>query len=1053
MTFQTFPLSNAPAYLIRVLNQKWPDGNLARNGIHYDSDDVTLTTNYTSGTITYTVLDYFGATVKTGSVTSAVVNLGSFDFGWYRIRFHGASSDAVWGDSYGSDMFIVCPRTSNLPDLPVSTFNVFNWKPNGYGRTDAQVDAGGGQGSPTDIIMRATAGMGTGRMEYNAPLDADDLYSEVPGYANLQNQLDYTNRVLRKWWLSPQTGDPGVADPVRPRRAWLAFDVQTWDWFLCSNTTGPVYIYWLTALVKDVSIDGSKVFLTVTNGTSSGYKVTVYYPNASTVVETYDNISTTDNVETLMAGSNYVVVFGHDAGMEPVLVTTPTAIGSKRGRNISTIVSVLYPLGITHYEGPYNEWPAGNSAAHLMKLFQGFVHAGHPDAKAIGPCFVDITNETRWRAFLNAGGGNYVDAPSFHDYNTNVQGDINEGRANIETLLSWFDEYGVDYSEMWQTEATHSKIADLFAVAHPRRARITMIKTLMWEQYGVPMEKNPYWYDLNHGFWSYNSSAWTGFYSPNPQVGLMRTLADEVFGKNFHHAVDFGSVPANQMFLGNVYGDAVAGSTMALICASYMADSTVTLQIVGTTDPIQVVDSWGNVTSVAQSSGRITVDVLDIPTYVRLPAGVNAYVWSVRDWGNTPAPSVSATASVATLGGVAAGGIADDRFMTLYSGGTSSPGITHSASVLPDAAVVKFLADKSVERVIVWSGPCWQAMPGLLDFDVDTLDADGVTWTTRATVTRTATSDWWGCAVWGTQRETFWNEQWIEDVKLPSPVTTKGIRVYVRAASYGGEPDADMITFTGLQLSANGMEVPQLAIQEIAVVSPTPFSTPSPWTTEALAHSPIAWWRQGEASGTVMTDSSGNALHGTYTNVTLGADGLITDGNTAAVYGGSGTARAVVPHNSLLNVGDVFTFAFWFETSTFAGGSANKPILSKGAFAPAVSISSGSVVLSQATVGNICTSTSTISTNSRAFVAVTKNGADVHLYINAIDVTGTVTNRTTTNTSSAFGIGDPTVNMDCTLDEVMVWGTALSAQNVLDLYLSGTAPLTPTNESTPLVAA
>jgi hypothetical protein len=36
----------------------------------------------------------------------------------------------------------------------------------------------------------------------------------------------------------------------------------------------------------------------------------------------------------------------------------------------------------------------------------------------------------------------------------------------------------------------------------------------------------------------------------------------------------------------------------------------------------------------------------------------------------------------------------------------------------------------------------------------------------------------------GTQRETYWDEQWIEDVKLDAPITCKGVRVYVRGATY-----------------------------------------------------------------------------------------------------------------------------------------------------------------------------------------------------------------------------------------------------------------------------
>jgi hypothetical protein len=53
-----------------------------------------------------------------------------------------------------------------------------------------------------------------------------------------------------------------------------------------------------------------------------------------------------------------------------------------------------------------------------------------------------------------------------------------------------------------------------------------------------------------------------------------------------------------------------------------------------------------------------------------------------------------------------------------------------------------------------------------------------------------------------------------------------------------------------------------------------------------LATSPIAYWPQDEASGTVITDRSGNARNGVYTAVTIGAAG-IGDGHTAASYDGA----------------------------------------------------------------------------------------------------------------------------------------------------------------------
>jgi hypothetical protein len=61
------------------------------------------------------------------------------------------------------------------------------------------------------------------------------------------------------------------------------------------------------------------------------------------------------------------------------------------------------------------------------------------------------------------------------------------------------------------------------------------------------------------------------------------------------------------------------------------------------------------------------------------------------------------------------------------------------------------------------------------------------------------------------------------------------------------------------------------------------------YATEVLADSPLVYWRQGEASGTSMLDSSGNGRGGTYNNSpTLGVAGLLTSGSdTAVTYNGT----------------------------------------------------------------------------------------------------------------------------------------------------------------------
>ncbi len=68
-------------------------------------------------------------------------------------------------------------------------------------------------------------------------------------------------------------------------------------------------------------------------------------------------------------------------------------------------------------------------------------------------------------------------------------------------------------------------------------------------------------------------------------------------------------------------------------------------------------------------------------------------------------------------------------------------------------------------------------------------------------------------------------------------------------------------------------------------------------------------------------------------------------------------------------------------------------------------------------------------------MAVTKNGSDVHIYLDGVDVTGTVTNRTVVNTTGGFYIGylggSP---FHGAIDEVAFYNTALSSSTIANHY-------------------
>jgi hypothetical protein len=447
-----------------------------------------------------------------------------------------------------------------------------------------------------------------------------------------------------------------------------------------------------------------------------------------------------------------------------------------------------------------------------MRLFGGAVHAGNAGAKAIGPCPVDISNIGGWGVFLAAGGGQWCDEISFHDYNSMTNGNLGLGRKTIEAFQALLTQYGLSGKTLWQTEAGGA-FKNVYGVHHPRRARVKILHTLLWEQYGIPRERNVLWYDRSHGYWPFPCWWQFGDGSLTADATLHRVLAEETFGLTHSARFSLGKI-GDRIALGSIYSGA-SGSCVVLLATSYFSNATATLAIAGTSGSLTVVDAFGSTTTLAIVDGKITVPISDIPTYVRLPVGATATIYKINDW--PPASLLGAWASSSSVAKVIANGtnpsaINDDALMSSYGGGN---GMFIGLYTMPDSVVLDWTTATRVDRVIVWNQMSWQLGPSFVDFDVQTGN-DGTTWTTQATVTRpTPTSFLFGTNstnTWGTQ-ETYWDEQWVFDVPLATPVTCRYLRVFVRSTSYGGEPDAAATAAGG---QGDGSQ--RIAVQEIAVL-------------------------------------------------------------------------------------------------------------------------------------------------------------------------------------------------------------------------------------------
>jgi len=201
---------------------------------------------------------------------------------------------------------------------------------------------------------------------------------------------------------------------------------------------------------------------------------------------------------------------------------------------------------------------------------------------------------------------------------------------------------------------------------------------------------------------------------------------------------------------------------------------------------------------------------------------------------------------------------------------------------------------------------------------------------------------------------------------------------------------------------------------------------------------PIGYWRLGESSGNPQ-DSSGNNNHVTTVagTPTYGVAGAIAgDGNTAIAFNGTTDYFSVTDHSSL-DMADVFTMEAWINRGAIDG---SRGIISKGSNAGYLRVlNNGNLTLNKTNVGIIVQSTSTIPTGWHHVVG-TKNGADVHLYIDGIDVTGTVTDLTCAESASPLYIGVAEGSIEFnngSIDEAAVYNYALTPAQVAVHYQVG----------------
>lgn len=223
------------------------------------------------------------------------------------------------------------------------------------------------------------------------------------------------------------------------------------------------------------------------------------------------------------------------------------------------------------------------------------------------------------------------------------------------------------------------------------------------------------------------------------------------------------------------------------------------------------------------------------------------------------------------------------------------------------------------------------------------------------------------------------------------------------------------------------------------------------YVSTVLAASPVGFWELGEALfASAAADQAGNK-NGVYTNstgITLGQTGIPGGGGaTACKFTAANSGYVAIADAAAQHVGNTGTWEAWIKRSSLAATSV---VFTAQSNSFLIYFSSDNKLnFAGQTLGGICTSTSTVAdtTTFHHIVATKATSVSAHIYIDGVDVTSAVTDRTLVN-SNAFTLSATSSSFDGTMAMMAIYPTSITQATVTLHYRLG-ANLSPLNSVAP----
>jgi hypothetical protein len=210
---------------------------------------------------------------------------------------------------------------------------------------------------------------------------------------------------------------------------------------------------------------------------------------------------------------------------------------------------------------------------------------------------------------------------------------------------------------------------------------------------------------------------------------------------------------------------------------------------------------------------------------------------------------------------------------------------------------------------------------------------------------------------------------------------------------------------------------------------------------QVMALSPIAYWRLGEASGTIAYDHAGG-LHGTINNApTLGVTGaLAEDTDKAITFAGSPQSVTAAPVD--ISVTNPYTMALW--ASCTPDGTFRRIMAIEDASGYGANLQSQSGYLMHVrtnAAGSDYAYQEAGLTAGWHFIVATYDGTTMRLYLDGMGLggvgIGASARALTAPTTTVIGGNLAGTNFIGTLDEVGVWNRALTSAEIASFYAVG----------------